>query len=41
MDMIAEKLGTDPVELRLKNYRGFGEKSVFEEKIRSDGMKSV
>jgi len=40
MDIIAEKLGIDPVELRLKNYRGLGEiDPVFKEVIRSDGMK--
>lgn len=40
MDIIAEKLGIDPVELRLKNYRGLGEiDPVFNEVIRSDGMK--
>ena len=40
MDMIAEKLGIDPVELRLKNYRGLGEVDpVFDDTIRSDGMK--
>ena len=40
MDMIADKLGIDPVELRLKNYRGLGEiDPVFDEMIRSDGMK--
>ena len=40
MDIIAEKLGMDPVELRLRNYRGLGEVDpVFVETIRSDGMK--
>ena len=40
MDIIAEKLGMDPVELRLKNYRGLGEVDpVFVDTIRSDGMK--
>ena len=40
MDMIAEKLGIDPVELRLKNYRGLGEiDPVRGDEIRSDGMK--
>ena len=40
MDMVAEKLGVDPVELRLKNYRGLGEvEPVSGDEIRSDGMK--
>ena len=40
LDMIAVELGMDPVELRLKNYRGLGEVDpVFQEEIRSDGMK--
>ena len=40
MDIIAEKLGIDPVEFRLKNYRGLGEiDPVFNDQIRSDGMK--
>ncbi len=40
MDMIAEKLGIDPVELRLKNHRGLGEiDPVIDDEIRSDGMK--
>lgn len=40
MDMIAEKLGMDPVELRLKNYRGLGEiDPVFNEQILSCGLK--
>ena len=40
MDMIAEKLGIDPVELRLKNYRGLGETEPLSgDEIRSDGMK--
>ena len=40
MDMIAQKLDMDPVELRLKNYRGLGEiDPVFNDEIRSDGLK--
>ena len=40
MDMIAEKLGIDPVELRLRNYRGLGEVDpITGAKIESDGMK--
>jgi len=40
MDIIAERLGIDPVELRLRNYRGLGEiDPVFEDTIKSDGMK--
>lgn len=40
MDMIAEKLGMDPVEFRVKNYRGLGEiDPVFDDEIRSDGLK--
>ena len=40
MDMIAEKLGIDPVELRLKNYRGLGELDpITGDETRSDGMK--
>ena len=40
MDMIAEKLGMDPVEFRLKNYRGLGEiDPVFNDEIRSNGLK--
>ena len=40
MDMIAEKLAVDPVEFRVKNYRGLGEiDPVFDVPIRSDGMK--
>jgi xanthine dehydrogenase molybdenum-binding subunit len=40
MDIIADHLGMDPVELRLKNYRGLGEVDpVFEDTIKSDGMK--
>jgi xanthine dehydrogenase molybdenum-binding subunit len=40
MDMIARGLGIDPVELRLKNYRGLGEiDPIFVDEIRSDGLK--
>ncbi len=40
MDAVAEKLGIDPVELRLKNYRGLGEKDpLTADEVRSDGMK--
>ena len=40
LDMIADKLGVDPVEFRLKNYRGLGEiDPVYVDEIRSDGMK--
>lgn len=40
MDIIAEKLGIDPVELRLKNYRGLGEVDPLNgDTIQSDGMK--
>jgi xanthine dehydrogenase molybdenum-binding subunit len=40
MDIIARNLGIDPVELRLKNYRGLGEiDPVFVDEIRSDGLK--
>jgi len=40
MDMIAEKLGIDPVELRIKNYRGLGETDPLTgDTIQSDGMK--
>jgi xanthine dehydrogenase molybdenum-binding subunit len=40
MDMIAEKLKIDPVELRLRNYRGLGEVDpISNMKIQSDGMK--
>jgi xanthine dehydrogenase molybdenum-binding subunit len=40
MDMIADKLGMDPVEFRLKNYRGLGEiDPVFNDEIRSNGLK--
>jgi xanthine dehydrogenase molybdenum-binding subunit len=39
MDMIAEKLGMDPVELRLKNYRRLGEiEPMTNDEIRSCGM---
>ena len=39
MDMIAEKLGMDPVELRIRNYRRLGEiDPVFNDEIRSNGM---
>ena len=39
LDMIAEKLGIDPVELRLKNYRRLGEiDPVFNDEIRSNGL---
>jgi len=40
MDIIARDLGVDPVELRLKNYRGLGEiDPIFVDEIRSDGLK--
>ena len=40
MDIIARALNMDPVELRLKNYRGLGEiDPVFVDEIRSDGLK--
>jgi len=40
MDILAEKLGIDPVEFRLRNYRGLGEiDPVFDDEIRSDGLK--
>jgi xanthine dehydrogenase molybdenum-binding subunit len=40
MDIIARELGVDPIELRLKNYRGLGEiDPVFDDEIRSDGLK--
>lgn len=40
LDELAEKLGMDPVELRLKNYRGKGEiDPVFEVPVTSDGMR--
>ena len=39
MDMIAEKLGMDAVEFRLKNYRRLGEiDPVFDDEIRSNGL---
>jgi xanthine dehydrogenase molybdenum-binding subunit len=40
MDIIAEKLRMDPLELRLKNYRELGEiDPVLNEEIRSNGLK--
>ena len=40
MDIIAEKLRMDPLELRLKNYRKLGEiDPVLNEEIRSNGLK--
>jgi xanthine dehydrogenase molybdenum-binding subunit len=40
MDIMAEKLAMDPLELRLKNYRGLGEiDPVLNEEIRSNGLK--
>jgi len=40
MDIIAEKLGMDPLELRLKNYRELGKiDPVLNEKIRSNGLR--
>ena len=40
IDIIAEKLRIDPLELRLKNYRELGEiDPVLNEKIRSNGLK--
>jgi xanthine dehydrogenase molybdenum-binding subunit len=40
MDIMAEKLGMDPLELRLKNYRRLGEiDPVLNEEIRSNGLK--
>ena len=40
LDELAERLGIDPVELRLKNYRGRGEiDPVFEVPVTSDGMR--
>jgi xanthine dehydrogenase molybdenum-binding subunit len=40
MDIMAEKLGIDPLELRLKNYRRLGEiDPVLNEEIRSNGLK--
>jgi xanthine dehydrogenase molybdenum-binding subunit len=39
MDIIARDLGMDPVELRLKNYRGLGEiDPVLNDEIRSNGL---
>jgi xanthine dehydrogenase molybdenum-binding subunit len=39
MDMIAEKIGMDPVEFRRKNYRRLGEfDPVFNKEIRSNGL---
>ncbi len=39
MDIIAEKLRMDPLELRLKNYRKLGEiDPVLNEEIRSNGL---
>lgn len=40
LDELAAQLGIDPVEMRLKNYRGAGEMDpVFEVPVKSDGMK--
>jgi len=40
MDILAAKIGMDPLELRLKNYRPKGETDpVLNEKIRSNGLK--
>ena len=40
LDIIANMLGLDPIELRLRNYRGKGEiDPVFNTEILSDGMK--
>lgn len=40
MDLIAERLAMDPLELRLKNYRRLGEMDpVLAEEIRSNGLK--
>jgi xanthine dehydrogenase molybdenum-binding subunit len=40
MDIIAEKLGLDPLALRLKNYRELGEiDPVLNEEIRSNGLR--
>jgi xanthine dehydrogenase molybdenum-binding subunit len=40
MDIMAEKLAMDPLELRLKNYRQLGEiDPVLNEEIRSNGLK--
>ena len=39
MDIIAEKLRIDPLELRLKNYRQLGEiDPVLNQEIRSNGL---
>ena len=39
MDMIAENLGLDPLQLRLQNYRGLGEiDPVLDEEISSNGL---
>jgi xanthine dehydrogenase molybdenum-binding subunit len=39
MDMIAERLGMDPVEFRVRNYRRLGEiDPVFNDEIRSNGL---
>ena len=40
MDILAEKLDMDPLEFRLRNYRGLGEiDPVFNDEIRSNGLK--
>ena len=40
MDILAEKLGVDPLDFRLKNYRGLGEiDPVLNQEIRSNGLK--
>jgi len=40
LDIIADRLGMDPLELRLKNYRGLGEiDPVLDQEIRSNGLK--
>ena len=40
MDILAEKLAMDPLELRLKNYRALGEiDPVLDHEIRSNGLK--
>ena len=40
MDILAEKLAMDPLELRLKNYRALGEiDPVLDQEIRSNGLK--
>jgi xanthine dehydrogenase molybdenum-binding subunit len=39
MDILAEKLGMDPLRFRLRNYRGLGETDpVFNDEIRSCGL---